>query len=137
MLVVIFATNLVQIIYILLMILNRDFYKDDDVRKVAKNLLGKVLYSDIDGTVTAGKIVETEAYSGRGDKACHAYNGRLTERTKIMYREGGCAYIYLCYGIHHLFNIVTNVEGLADAVLIRALEPVEGLEEIGMRRNGI
>lgn len=110
------------------------FYRRDDVISIAKELLGKVLFSNIDGVVTAGKIVETEAYCGRGDKACHA-NGKRTPRTEVMYREGGVAYIYLCYGIHHLINVVTNVKGMADAVLIRALEPVLGLEVMQERRK--
>lgn len=115
--------------------LNRSFYLREDVVQVAKDLLGKVLFSNINGVVTAGKIVETEAYCGRGDKACHA-NGKITPRTEVMYRAGGVAYVYLCYGIHHLINVVTNQEGLADAVLIRALEPLVGLSEMKRRRNG-
>ncbi|MEM6736530.1 MAG: DNA-3-methyladenine glycosylase [Bacteroidota bacterium] len=114
--------------------LDRSFYLNDDVVQVAKNLLGKVLVSNIDGVLTAGKIVETEAYCGRGDKACHA-NGKKTPRTEVMYQAGGVAYVYLCYGIHHLINIVTNIEGQADAVLIRALEPLEGLEMMRERRS--
>ncbi len=80
-------------------------------------------------------IVETEAYKGISDKASHAYNGRFTERTQIMYKEGGAAYIYLCYGIHHLFNVVTNVEGTPHAVLIRAIEPIEGIDTMLKRRK--
>lgn len=114
--------------------LPRSFYQKQDVVQIAKDLLGKVLVTQVDGHLTAGKIVETEAYCGRGDKACHANNKR-TPRTEIMYGEGGTAYIYLCYGIHHLFNVVTNVEGMADAVLIRALEPVQGIEVMNERRN--
>ena len=114
--------------------LPRSFYLRKDVVEIAKNLLGKILVTNMDGVITAGRIVETEAYCGRGDKACHA-NGRRTPRTEIMYGEGGHAYVYLCYGIHHLFNVVTNVEGFADAVLIRALEPVCGIETMRIRRN--
>lgn len=114
--------------------LDRSFYLNTDVVQVAKNLLGKVLVTQIDGLLTAGKIVETEAYCGRGDKACHA-NGKRTPRTEVMYQEGGRAYVYLCYGIHHLINVVTNVEGQADAVLIRALEPLEGMEVMAERRG--
>ncbi|MBC6401587.1 MAG: DNA-3-methyladenine glycosylase [Ekhidna sp.] len=113
---------------------DRLFFLREDVTQVAKDLLGMLLVSGKNGVVTAGKILETEAYCGRGDKACHA-NGKRTPRTEVMYREGGVAYIYLCYGIHHLINIVTNVEGQADAVLIRALEPVEGIEVMRERRN--
>lgn len=112
----------------------RSFYEREDVVQIAKDLLGMVLFSSIDGKITAGRIVETEAYCGRGDKACHANNKR-TPRTEVMYREGGVAYVYLCYGVHHLFNVVTNVEGLADAVLVRALEPMHGVEWMQERRN--
>lgn len=114
--------------------LPRSFYQRSDVVQIAKDLLGKVLVTNIEGVLTAGKIVETEAYCGRNDKACHA-NGKRTPRTEIMYGEGGHAYVYLCYGIHHLFNVVTNVNGLADAVLIRALEPIQGFEVMVERRN--
>lgn len=114
-------------------ILPNGFYQRSNVLEVAKDLLGKVLCSDIDGTVCKGKIVEVEAYRGYDDKACHANNGKRTARTEIMYRSGGCAYVYLCYGIHHLFNVVTNVEEKADAVLIRALEPIEGMAEMAAR----
>ena len=114
--------------------LNRSFYLSEDVVQVARDLLGKVLFSYIDGVLTAGKIVETEAYCGRGDKACHA-NGKRTPRTEVMYGEGGQAYVYLCYGIHHLFNVVTNKKDLADAVLIRGLEPISGIQEMKVRRR--
>lgn len=115
--------------------LSLDFYTRDDVVQIAKDLVGKYVFTGFDDQLTGGKIVETEAYSGRFDKACHAYLKR-TKRTDIMYRTGGIAYIYLCYGIHHMFNIVTNAEGLADAVLIRAIEPVTGLKAIIDRRGG-
>jgi len=114
--------------------LDRSFYLRDDVVQIAQDLLGKVLVSHCNGEFTSGKIVETEAYCGRGDKACHA-NGKRTPRTEVMYGEGGHAYVYLCYGIHHLFNVVTNREGLADAVLIRALEPLAGQETMKVRRG--
>ena len=114
--------------------LPRSFYLREDVVEIAKDLLGKILVTNMEGVLTAGKIVETEAYCGRGDKACHA-NGKRTPRTEIMYGEGGHAYVYLCYGIHHLFNVVTNVEDMADAVLVRALEPIEGIDTMRSRRN--
>ena len=114
--------------------LPRSFYLRDDVVQIAKDLLGKVLVTHIEGVITAGKIVETEAYCGRGDKACHAY-GKRTPRTEVMYQPGGHAYVYLCYGIHHLFNVVTNRSGLADAVLVRALEPIAGIECMQERRR--
>lgn len=102
------------------------FFQRSDVLQVARDLLGRILVTYIDGKLCRGRIVEVEAYNGRTDKACHAYGGRRTKRTEVMYQSGGIAYVYLCYGIHHLFNVVTNVEGMADAVLIRALEPMEG-----------
>ncbi|MEP0986594.1 DNA-3-methyladenine glycosylase [Ekhidna sp.] len=114
--------------------LPRSFYLREDVVQIAQDLLGKVLITNIGGLFTAGKIVETEAYCGRGDKACHA-NGKRTPRTEVMYGEGGRAYVYLCYGIHHLLNVVTNKDGQADAVLIRALEPLEGMEIMKERRK--
>ncbi|MEO9871085.1 DNA-3-methyladenine glycosylase [Ekhidna sp.] len=114
--------------------LPRSFYQREDVVEIAKDLLGKVLVTHMDGILAAGKIVETEAYCGRGDKACHA-NGKRTPRTEVMYGDGGYAYVYLCYGIHHLVNVVTNVEGKADAVLIRALEPLVGMDEMMERRK--
>ncbi|MDZ7691370.1 MAG: DNA-3-methyladenine glycosylase [Balneolaceae bacterium] len=116
--------------------LGDDFYTRDDVVLIARDLIGRVLCTQFEGQpLTSGLIVETEAYSGRNDKACHANNGRKTERTEIMYHRGGVAYVYLCYGIHHLFNVVTNREGQADAVLIRAIKPLEGTESMVERRN--
>lgn len=115
--------------------LNRSFYERDDVVLIAKELLGKVLCTQLDGVKTSGIIVETEAYNGRTDKACHSHIHGRTERTKIMFGKPGHAYVYLCYGIHHLFNVVTNKEGYADAVLIRAIEPLEGVDQILSRRN--
>ncbi|NIT54836.1 MAG: DNA-3-methyladenine glycosylase [Aliifodinibius sp.] len=112
------------------------FYRQQDVVSIAQKLVGKVLCTHINGgPVTSGIITETEAYCGRGDKACHANNGTRTDRTETMYQAGGIAYIYLCYGIHHLFNVVTNVENKADAVLIRAIQPLDGKKEMMERRN--
>lgn len=111
------------------------FYSRPDVVQISKELLGKYLLTEIDGVRTGGMIVETEAYSGQNDKACHASQGRRTARTEIMYQQGGVAYVYLIYGLHHLFNMVTNKEGMADAVLIRAIEPTEGVEEMLLRRR--
>ena len=116
------------------MILPDDFYACPDVTYVAKQLLGKVLCTRIDGILTSGIISETEAYSGRNDKACHANNGKRTPRTEVMFGPPGHAYVYLCYGIHHLFNVVTNRKGLADAVLVRSVVPVDGLDIIKERR---
>lgn len=115
--------------------LTKEFYTRPDVVQISKDLLGKFLYTRIDGILTGGMIVETEAYAGENDKACHAHLGRRTKRTEIMYQEGGVAYTYLIYGIYTLFNIITNIEGYADAVLIRAIEPTEGLPEMQLRRN--
>jgi DNA-3-methyladenine glycosylase len=102
-----------------------DFFRREDVTQVARDLLGKVLVTDFGGRCSA-RIVETEAYAGIADRASHAFSGRFTERTRVMYEEGGVAYVYLCYGIHHLFNVVTNGKGIPHAVLLRAAEPLEG-----------
>ena len=117
-----------------LMKLEEAFYQRKDVVRIAKDLLGKVLVTKIGRIITAGIIVETEAYSYK-ERGCHAYNSRMTERNKVMFTSGGHAYVYLCYGIHHLFNVVTNVEGKADAVLIRAIQPSLGEEHILRRIN--
>jgi DNA-3-methyladenine glycosylase len=108
--------------------LDYSFYNRNDVLKIAKELLGKILITQFDGQLTSGRIVETEAYAGETDKASHAYGGRRTKRTEIMYGQGGTAYVYLCYGLHHLFNVVTNKKNIPHAILIRALEPLEGIE---------
>lgn len=113
--------------------LGLSFYEQPNVVKIAKQLLGKILVTHFDGITTAGRIVETEAYNGVVDKASHAYNGRRTNRTEIMFAHGGAAYVYLCYGIHHLFNVVTNVAGTPHAVLIRALDPIIGIEQMLLR----
>ncbi|MBB6611409.1 DNA-3-methyladenine glycosylase [Pontibacter sp. Tf4] len=115
--------------------LPREFYTRPNVVQIAQELLGKYLYTTIDGMLTGGMIVETEAYSGENDRACHAHLNRRTARTEIMYHEGGVAYVYLVYGIYNLFNIITNIEGRADAVLVRAIEPEIGLEEMLLRRD--
>lgn len=111
--------------------LPESFYQRNNVVTIARELLGKALYSRVNKKVAGGMIVETEAYS-QTEKGCHAFNGK-TERNKIMFDTGGFAYVYLCYGIHNLFNVVTNTAGVADAVLIRALQPLEG-ETIMMKR---
>ena len=104
--------------------------------KVARDLLGKSLCTRINRILTNGIIVETEAYSWR-EKGCHAFGGRITDRNKIMFENGGHAYVYLCYGIHNLFNVVTNTTGIADAVLVRAIEPVCGKDEMQNRRGDL
>ncbi len=115
--------------------LSKEFYLREDVLTISKELLGKYLFSCIDGKLTGGMITETEAYRAPEDKASHAHGGRRTERTRIFYEEGGISYVYLCYGIHHLFNVVTNQKEIPHAILIRAIEPVEGMEEMMLRRN--
>ena len=115
--------------------LSADFYKRDDVLLISHELLGKVLCTNFHGKLTSGIIVETEAYRGITDKASHAYGGRRTKRTETMYAKGGSAYVYLCYGSHHLFNIVTNKENIPHAVLIRAIQPRDGIEIMLQRRN--
>lgn len=116
-------------------LLASNFWESNDVLTIAEKLVGCELVSSIGDVVTSGIIVETEAYRGRDDKACHAYNGRRTERTEILYHEPGRAYIYLCYGIHHLLNFVCGKTGTADAVLIRAIQPLQGIEYMAKRRN--
>jgi DNA-3-methyladenine glycosylase len=103
------------------------FYHRTNVITIAKELLGKLLVTSFNGELTTGRIVETEAYNGIGDKASHAYGGRRTKRTEIMYAPGGIAYVYLCYGIHHLFNVVTNAQDTPHAILVRGIEPVTGI----------
>lgn len=112
-----------------------EYYFEEDVVRISKDLLGKVLCTKIEGKLTAGIITETEAYTGVNDKASHAYGGRRTMRNEVMYEEGGKAYVYLCYGMHHLFNVVTNVEGVPHAVLIRGIYPIEGIDIILKRRK--
>jgi DNA-3-methyladenine glycosylase len=104
-----------------------EFYAGNNVVQIARDLLGKILYTSFNNELTAGIITETEAYEGITDRASHAYNNRRTARTEIMYMEGGHAYVYLCYGIHSLFNIVTSAKDNPHAVLIRGIEPLHGI----------
>jgi len=115
--------------------LSKTYFENENVVFLAKDLIGKQLSTCIDGVLTSGIITETEAYAGQGDKACHAHLGRFTKRTKVMYESGGIAYVYLCYGIHHLFNIVTNTKGNADAILVRAIQPTLGMDIMQERRG--
>lgn len=115
--------------------LPESFFLSEDVVQISKDLLGKYLVTNFDKQITVGKIVETEAYRAPDDKACHAHLNRFTNRTKVMFEVGGTAYVYLCYGIHHLFNVVTAPKGMAHAVLIRGIEPVENVELMLQRRN--
>jgi len=115
--------------------LDESFFIRKDVVKIAKELLGKIIVTFFDEQLTAARITETEAYNGIVDKASHAYNNRRTKRTEIMYGTGGAAYVYLCYGIHHLFNVVTNLKDVPHAVLIRAAEPVIGIDAMLQRTH--
>lgn len=107
--------------------LANDYFLSEDVVGLARDLIGKLLCSNIDQKLVCGIITESEAYAGVNDKASHAYDGRNTSRTRIMFREGGCAYIYLCYGVHSLFNVVTAGGGIPHAVLIRSVLLTEGI----------
>jgi len=109
------------------------FYQRADVLLIAKELLGKLLITKFDDITTMVRIVELEAYAGASDKASHAFGGRRTARNEIMYAKGGFAYIYLCYGIHHLFNVVTNADGIPHAILIRGAEPLKGISQMLLR----
>ncbi len=116
--------------------LPRSFYTRGDVVTIARELLGKVIVTRFDGKTTSGIITETEAYAGQGDRASHAFGGRRTARNEPMYARGGIAYVYLCYGIHHLFNVVTNQHGTPHAVLLRGIHPLEG-SELMLQRRGV
>ena len=111
------------------------FYQRDDVVQVAKELLGKLLVTRKNGVITSGRIVEVEAYAGATDRASHAFGGKITNRNRIMYEEGGFAYVYLCYGIHHLFNVVTHRKDTPHAILVRAVEPIKGMKTM-LERTG-
>lgn len=112
------------------------FYQRQDVLQISRDLLGKTLLTCIDGQhVTGGTIVETEAYAGPQDRASHAFANRRTKRTEVMYLSGGICYVYLCYGIHSLFNVITNSEGIPHAILIRAIQPTDGIELMLHRRH--
>lgn len=116
--------------------LKKGYYLEPDVVKLARDLIGKVLVTREGKALTSGIITETEAYNGVVDKASHAYGNRRTDRTETMFKEGGISYVYLCYGIHHLFNVVTNVKDHPHAILIRAIQPLQG-KDIILKRRGI
>ncbi|MDF2504660.1 DNA-3-methyladenine glycosylase [Clostridium sp.] len=113
--------------------LKREFYNRDTV-VVAKELLGKILVRKVEGEITKGKIVEVEAYKGFMDKAAHTYNGRRTKRVEVMYGNPGFSYVFFIYGMYHCMNVITREEGIGEAVLIRAIEPIEGLNIMSKRR---
>ncbi|HSU50368.1 MAG TPA: DNA-3-methyladenine glycosylase [Segetibacter sp.] len=117
--------------------LPQSFYQRSDVVLITRELIGKILVTFFNNQLTAGRIVEAEAYNGPFDKAAHSYNSRRTKRTEVMYSDGGVAYIYLCYGIHQMFNIVSNAKDIPNAILIRALEPLIGVETMLTRSNKI
>ena len=112
-----------------------NFFRRENVLQVAEELLGKLLVTTKGGITTSGRIVECEAYAGVPDKASHAYGGRRTNRNEVMYGEAGVAYVYLCYGIHHLFNVVTHLKDIPHAILIRSIEPVKGINDM-LARTG-
>jgi len=111
------------------------FYQRQDVVQIAKELIGKVVVTHINGVTTSGRIAETEAYMAHVDRASHSYNGKRTSRNEPMYSHAGTVYVYICYGMHNMLNVVTNDKDVPDAVLIRALEPIEGIEEM-LKRTG-
>jgi len=115
--------------------LPRSFYLREDVVQIARDLIGKTLFTCFDGSLTGGMIVETEAYAGIHDRASHSFGGRRTKRNEMMYQKGGVAYVYLCYGMHHLLNFVTNQKESPQGVLIRAIEPTHGVEKMQLRRK--
>ena len=110
-------------------------YLGDPFVLAGRHLLGAYLCSEIGGCFTAGMITELEVYIGSCDKACHAYPNKKTPRTAVMFRPGGCAYVFFVYGMYNQFNVVAGPEGEANAVLIRALEPVAGIETMKTRRQ--
>ena len=111
------------------------FYQRNDVVTIAKELIGKIIVTDTHNNITSGRIVETEAYVAHIDKASHAYNGKRTLRNEAMYYAAGTVYVYICYGMHNMLNIVTNDKDVPDAILIRALEPISGIEIMLERTN--
>lgn len=112
-----------------------EFYSEKNVVTIARKLLGKVVVTHFDGKITSGRIVETEAYVALTDRASHSYAGRRTARNAHMYAAPATAYVYICYGMHQMFNIVTNDKEIPDAVLVRAIEPLQGID-IMLQRTG-
>jgi len=117
------------------MLLPKTYYLNPEVLFLAKDLIGKYLFTKIEGQLCGGMITETEAYKGIADRACHAFGGKRTKRNEMMYEEGGVAYVYLCYGIHNMLNVVTNLKNIPDAILVRAIHATHG-EELMLKRTG-
>lgn len=115
--------------------LSREFYNRDTL-KVAEDLIGKILVREVDGKKLSGKIIETEAYLGLIDKAAHSYGGKITPRVEVLYGEAGFSYVYFIYGMYNCLNTVTKEKGIPEAVLIRGLEPIEGIDEMCINRFG-
>lgn len=111
------------------------YYRQRNALQAAHDLLGMALCTEFEGIRTVGLITETEAYMGVTDRASHAFGGRRTARNGMMYAAGGHAYVYLCYGIHHLFNVVVSDKDDPQAVLVRAIHPIEGIAVMAQRRN--
>ena len=121
----------------MLMKLSKSFYLREDTLLIAKQLLGKFVFTKIDGILTGGMIVETEAYIGPLDAGSHAFNNRKTNKNATMFEAGGVAYLYICYGIHNMLNVVTGPVGSSHAILIRAIEPIIGIETMQQRRGDV
>ena len=115
--------------------LPKAYFQDDDVVRLSRDLIGKLLITNFNGERTSGIVIETEAYRAPEDRASHAFGNKVTKRNAVMYEDGGVAYVYLCYGIHHLFNIVTGAKGKPHAILIRSLHPFEGVDVMCKRRS--
>ncbi len=111
------------------------FYQRKDVVLIAKELIGKIIVTTFDKKTTSARIVETEAYMAHIDKASHSFDGKRTARNEHMYAAAGTAYVYICYGMHQMMNIVTNDKDVPDAILIRAVEPIDGID-IMLQRTG-
>ena len=115
--------------------LQKSYFLRNEVLPIARDLLGKYLFTIKDGQLAGGIITEVEAYKGVDDRASHAFGGRRTQRNEMMYHEGGVVYMFLCYGMHSMLNFVTNAEGVPDAVLVRGILPTHG-EELMLQRTG-
>ena len=111
------------------------FYARKDVVSISKDLIGKIIVTNFDGIITSGRIVETEAYIAFTDKASHSFSGKRTPRNEHMYSAAGTAYVYICYGMHQMLNIVTNENNIPDAILLRAVEPLQGIDQMLKRRG--